>query len=54
MDVVTATTASFVIAKSSATWLLAGAIMEDETGLINVKADAMTVAPHFFLKDQLQ
>lgn len=54
MDVVIATTASLVIAKSPATWLLAGASMEDETGLMNAKADTMTVAPHFFLKDQLK
>lgn len=53
IDVVIATTASLVIAKSAATWLLAGAIMEDETGLMNAKADTMAVAPHFFLKDQL-
>ena len=54
IDVVIATTASLVIARSSATWPLAGAIMEDETGLMNAKADTTTVAPHFFLKDQLQ
>lgn len=28
--------------------------MEDETGLRNAKAEAITVAPRFFLKDQLQ
>jgi hypothetical protein len=54
MDMVTATTASLVIAKSAATWLLAGATIEDETGPMNAKADAIRVAPHFFLRDQLQ
>lgn len=54
MDVVIAIIALFVIAKSSAICSLAGAIMEDETGLMNAKADTMTVAPNFCLKDQLQ
>ena len=32
----------------------AGAIIVEETGLMNVNADTMAIAPHFFLKSQLQ
>lgn len=40
--------------KSAASWSLAGAIMEDETGLMNVKADTMAVAAHLRLNVQLE
>ena len=43
-----------VIPNSSASWEVAGAIMEDETGDRKVKADTMAVAIHFFLYDQLE
>jgi hypothetical protein len=42
------------MSKRSANWPEAGAIIDDETGLINVNAEMMTVAPHFFLKLQLR
>jgi hypothetical protein len=38
----------------SANWLEAGAIIEEETGLMNVNADTTIVACHFLLKLQLQ
>lgn len=39
--------------KSSASCALAGEIIEDETGLMNVNAETITVAAHFRLNDQL-
>jgi hypothetical protein len=39
--------------KRSASCPEAGAIIDEETGLINVNAETMMVAPHFFLKLQL-
>ena len=48
-----AMTELFVMPNSCAICSLAGAIMEDETGLMNVNADTMRVAAHFFLEDQL-
>jgi hypothetical protein len=42
------------MSKRSANCPEAGAIIEEETGLMNVNAETMTVAPHFFLKLQLR
>jgi len=42
------------MSKRSANCLEAGAIIDEETGLMNVNADTMTVAPHFCLKVQLR
>ena len=53
-DVVRAITTELSIPNCSASWPLAGAIMEDDTGLMNVKADTIAVAAHFCLKPQLQ
>jgi hypothetical protein len=47
-DVVVATTDSPALPKSAASWMLAGAIIEDDTGLMNVKADTMTATPISF------
>lgn len=47
MDVVRAIVTVLVIPNSAATSPLAGAIIDDETGLINVNKDTMTVATHF-------
>lgn len=47
MDVVRAIVTVLVIPNSVAMISLAGAIMEDETGLLNVNEDTMTVATHF-------
>ena len=41
------------ISKRSANCPVAGAIIVEETGLMNVNADTMTVAPHFLRKLQL-
>ena len=41
------------MSKRSANCLEAGAIIEEETGLMNVNADTIIVACHFFLKLQL-
>lgn len=43
-----------VIPNSRAICALAGAIIEDETGLMNVNAETIAVAAHFFLNAQLQ
>jgi hypothetical protein len=51
--VVIARTTVFVMPNSSASWLDAGAIMVDDTGEINVKAEMMAVARHFLNIDQL-
>ena len=53
MDVVRAITTSFVMPKLAASSSLAGAIMEDDTGLMNVNADTMAVAAHLRLNVQL-
>ena len=53
-EVRSAITEVFVIPNSLAIWSLAGAIMEDETGLMKVKAETMAVAAHFFFFDQLE
>ena len=45
---------SFDIPNSCAIWSVAGAIMEEDTGDMNVKAETMAVAAHFFLRDQLK
>ena len=42
------------ISKRSANCVEAGAIMDEETGLMNVNADTIAVAPHFCLKLQLE
>ena len=54
IEVVMASRTVLWMSKRSANWPEAGAIIEDETGLINVNAETMTVAPHFFLKLQLR
>jgi hypothetical protein len=41
------------MSKRSANCLEAGAIIDEETGLMKVNADTITVAPHFCLKVQL-
>ena len=41
------------MSKRSANCLEAGAIIEEETGLMNVNADTIIVACHFLLKLQL-
>ena len=46
-EVRSAITEVFVIPNSLEIWSLAGAIMEDDTGLINVNAETMAVAAHF-------
>ena len=46
--------AEFVTPKSWASCSLAGAIMEDETGLMKVNAETMTVAAHLRENFQLQ
>lgn len=46
-------TAEFVIPNCAASASDAGAIMEDDTGLMKVKADTMAVAAHFRLNVQL-
>lgn len=47
-------TVGLVIPKSRANCGVAGAIIEEETGEMNVNAETMAVAAHFFLKDQLK
>lgn len=54
MDVVSAMRASLVMPNCTAIWSAAGATMEDETGEMNVNADTIAVAAHFFLYDQLR
>ena len=41
------------ISNCSATCLEAGAIIDEETGLMNVNADTISIALHFLLKLQL-
>lgn len=43
-----------VIPKSCANCGVAGAIIDDDTGEMKVKAETMAVAAHFFLNDQLK
>ena len=54
MDVVIATSALLVIPNCSETWAAAGAIIDEETGLINVKDDTTMVAAHFWRYGQLE
>ena len=49
-----AITELFVMPNSLAICSLAGAIMDDETGLMNVNAETMAVAAHFLRRDQLE
>jgi hypothetical protein len=49
-----AITAVFVTPKSLASWAVAGATMEDDVGLINVKDDTTKLAAHFCLDGQLK
>lgn len=53
-DVVIAMSALLVIPKSSATWDAAGAIIDEEIGLINVKEETIIVAAHFWWYGQLE
>ena len=52
-EVVIAKTTVLEIPNSFASWPEAGAIIDEETGEMNVKAETMRVAIHFFLYDQL-
>jgi len=52
-EVVMASRTVLWISKRSASCSEAGAIIDEETGLINVNADTMMVAPHFCLNLQL-
>lgn len=54
MLVIRAITTSFVTPNRWATCVLAGAIMLDDTGEINVNAETTNVAAHFFLRLQLR
>ena len=49
MDVVSAIVTLLLIPKVEATWSLAGAIIEEDTGLIKVNDDTITVAAHLRL-----
>lgn len=53
MDVVIAMSTLLVIPKSLATCTVAGAIIAEETGLINVKEETTMVAAHFWRYGQL-
>ena len=53
MDVVIARTTSLLMPKCAATWLDAGAIMEEEIGDRKVKDDMTTVVANFFRNVQL-
>lgn len=53
-EVVSAMTAEFVMPNSAASTSDAGAIIDDDTGLMNVKAETMAVAAHLRLKLQLR
>ena len=53
-DVSSAITLLFVMPNSPAICSPAGAIMEDETGLMKVNAETIRVAAHFFFLLQLQ
>ena len=46
--------ALLVMPNSWAIWSVAGAIMDEDTGEMNVNADTIAVAAHFFFSDQLQ
>ena len=46
-------TTLLVIPNSRGSWPVAGAIIEEDTGLMKVKADMIAVAAHFCLKLQL-
>ncbi len=48
-----AITAELVVPKSAASTSDAGAIIDDETGLMNVKVETMAIAAHLRLKLQL-
>ena len=53
IDVNSAMTVSFVSPNLAAMVPLAGDIIDDETGLMNVYADTTSVTAHFFLNGQL-
>lgn len=52
-ETIMAVIVELVTPKSRAIWLAAGATMEEEIGLINVKDETTSVAAHFRLYDQL-
>ena len=54
MDVSSAVTLLLVMPNSSAICPLAGAIMDEDTGLMNVNADTIAVAAHFLCLLQLK
>ena len=54
MDVVIAMSVLLVMPNSLATCAVAGAIIEEEAGLINVKEETTTVAAHFCRYGQLE
>ena len=54
MDVSSAVTLLLVMPNSSAICPLAGAIMDEDTGLMNVNADTIAVAAHFLCLLQLE
>ena len=54
MDVSSAVTLLLVMPNSSAICSLAGAIMDEDTGLMNVNADTIAVAAHFLCLLQLE
>jgi hypothetical protein len=49
MDVASALKTLLLIPKVEATWLLAGAIIEEDTGQIKVNDDTITVTAHLRL-----
>jgi len=49
MDVLSAIMTLLVVPKVDATWSLAGAIIEEETGLMKVNDDTIAVAAHLRL-----
>lgn len=54
MEVVIASITWLVMPNCEAICLVAGATMDDDTGLMNVNADTINVAPHLRLYDQLR
>lgn len=52
--VVIAVITLLVMPNSWETWAAAGAIMDDDTGEMNVNAETMQTAAHFRLIDQLR
>ncbi len=52
-DIVRAVTTLLVMPKSRDMASAAGAIIDDDTGLMNVNDETTIVAAHFFLYDQL-